>query len=206
MRAAEIQPGVVYAYRIGPGRLRPVVFLTRADRDHLYWTADRFRQPDTPAFRKAPAGATPHRGTRISGTCGYPVVVGYGVETGETTVEALTETTLADFEAATTGGVVDGVAFELVVSLGRVVGPWQEAAAAEDAARREQDAAAARERQARQAAQRRAADLVEALAALGVTASADNPWKPTGVVIGLEQADKLLTLLGQLDALPGRPR
>lgn len=197
MRATEIQPGVVYAYRNSSG-LYPIVFLARADRDHLYRSADRFRQPGTPAFQKAPAGAKPHRGTRISGTCGYPVVVGYGAETGETTVEALTVVDLADFEAATTGGVVDGLAFDLVTSLGRVVGPWQEAVAAEAAARQEWDTAAAREREARQAAQQRTTDLVEAFAGFGVTAQPDNPQRPAGVVIGLDEADRMLKLLALL--------
>ncbi|GHE41949.1 hypothetical protein GCM10017673_50170 [Streptosporangium violaceochromogenes] len=198
MRAADIKPGAVYAHRAGSGRLYPVVFLARADRNHLYWTTDRFRPPDAPAFQKASGGAKPRRGTGIDRTCGYPAVVGYGVASGETTVEALTKVTLADFEAATTTGVVDGLSFNLVTSLGQIVGPWQEAVAAEAAARQEQQAVAAREWEARQAAQQRATELVEAFAALGVSARADNPGQPAGIVVSLDEADRMLKLLALL--------
>ncbi|MFI6883424.1 hypothetical protein [Streptosporangium canum] len=196
MKAKDIKPGVVYGYRASKhSEVRPVVFLAAVDADHVYREADRFAQKGTPAFGKARSGTKPKRGTGYSGrTCGYPVVISYG----QVDVEALASVTLAEFEAATsTYRGEQGTQFNLVTNLGHVIGPWEEAAAAEQAERAARDAERDCEEREREAAQAQAKAAVAALAALGVTTEADHGWRPTALTIRLDEVTKLLALLGE---------
>lgn len=125
MKAKDVKPGVVYAYRdrFYP-EPRPIVFLAPTDRDHLYIktrTAGR-------AFQKAPEGSTPSDGTVWnSGTIGYPAVLG---DVGSN-LDDLRAVTLARFRqvSSTLGRRCE---YTLVVRLARVVGPWDATATEED--------------------------------------------------------------------------
>ncbi|MEO3869368.1 hypothetical protein ABGB18_11100 [Nonomuraea sp. B12E4] len=201
MKAKDIKPGVVYGYRRGKyGSVTPVVFLAPIDKDHLYATTSHHRKPDTPAYVKARSGSKPGRGSFYSSpTVGYPVVLG-----GTTTKPgSLPSVTLADFEAATSNYLGDGISYGVITTLGHVAGLYEDVkadeAAERDAARAQRDA---EERQRQDAAQR-VARVLPRFASLGVVVRADNEWDPTGLVIDLDNADKLLALLS---ASPDSPK
>ena len=120
MKAKDVQPGVVYAYRDHfHGRLRPIVFLAPLDRDHLYATSP----VHGPTFSKAPEGSAPRAGTVYNGgTIGYPAVLG---EAGSN-LDDLRAVTLARFQRVTST-LGRRCEYTLVVRMARVVGPWADA-------------------------------------------------------------------------------
>ena len=120
MKAKDVQPGVVYAYRDHfHGRLRPIVFLAPLDRDHLY------AKPAVhgPTFRKAPEGSAPRVGTVYNGgAIGYPAALG----DVDSDLDDLRAVTLARFQQVTST-LGRRCEYALVVRLARVVGPWADA-------------------------------------------------------------------------------
>lgn len=120
MKAKDVQPGAVYAYRDHfHGRLRPIVFLAPLHRDHLY-----IKSPiNGPTFRKAPEGSTPRAGTVYNGgTIGYPAVLG----DVDSDLDELRAVTLGRFQRVTST-LGRRCEYTLVVRLARVVGPWTDA-------------------------------------------------------------------------------
>lgn len=195
MKAKDIKPGEVYAYRSSKsGSVSPIVFLAPVDSEHLYSTTSSHRGPDAPAFVKARRGAKPGRGSYYSApTHGYPAITGMG----DSSIDRLTSATLADFEAASSSRV-DGdsyITYTVVTALGHIIGPYEETKAAVEAERQAEQDRRAAEAAARNAAKVRAGHLVEELSALGVDARPDDSWNPVGLVIAFDELDKLLALL-----------
>lgn len=117
MKAKDIRPGVVYAYRQGSyRRLRPIVFLAPVDSDHLY----RKSRIHGPAFKQAPEASAPTAGTVYnSGTIGYPAALG----NEDSDLDDLRAVTLTRFEHVTST-LGRRCEYLLVTVLARVVGPW----------------------------------------------------------------------------------
>jgi hypothetical protein len=118
MRASDIQPGVVYAYRQNQYEpVRPIVFLAPVDRDHLY---AKTRVPG-PSFRKAPDARAPRNGTVYNaGTIGWPAALG----DPDSDLDDLRAVTLQRFEKVTSG-LGRRCEYMLVTRLARVIGPWE---------------------------------------------------------------------------------
>jgi hypothetical protein len=120
MKAKDIQPGKVYAYRQGTYRtVRPIVFLAPVDKDHLY-AKSRIHGP---AFKRAPDATAPTAGTVYNaGTIGYPAALG----SEGSDINDLRAVTLTRFERVTStfGRRCE---YTLVTVLARVIGPWDEA-------------------------------------------------------------------------------
>lgn len=196
MKAKDIKPGEVYAYRPSKyGRIIPVVLLAPADKDNLYVSQPTRRKSGDPWYPKAPRATKPSRGSGYSDpSYGYPAVMPL-TEKGDLAV--LRGVTLADFEAATQREDHErGITFMLLDNVAHIVGPYEEIIAAEAEAR----AAEMAERQAksdREAEVRaRALDLIVALNAHGVKAGrADTAGGGTVLTLRLGEVDKLLALL-----------
>jgi hypothetical protein len=122
MKAKDIQPGVVYAYRDHfHGRLRPIVFLAPLDRDHLYISSRTHGR----AFLKALDAAAPRAGSVYnSGTIGYPAA--FGREPSD-----LDGVTLTRFERVTST-LGRRCEYTLITRLARVIGPWGDVSASPD--------------------------------------------------------------------------
>jgi hypothetical protein len=195
MKAKDIRPGVVYGYRAGADdRVKPVVFLAPVDADHLYQTTSHHRKPGTVAYVKAHRGAKLGNSRLLSSspTVGYPAAQPSRTSREKATPFDLGCVTLEDFEAATSHvAPMLGVEFTLVTSLTHVRGLYETELAAEQ---RRADADAAAERKAREAEARvRAiAGVLKRHGLAGVTV--DTYGRPR-LVITLEDAEKLLTLL-----------
>ncbi|MER6830854.1 hypothetical protein ABT352_33010 [Streptosporangium sp. NPDC000563] len=117
MKAKDIKPGEVYAYRDRFGPVRPIVFLAPVDRDHLYL---KTRTPG-PAFKRAGDGSAPRAGTVYNGgTIGYPAALG----NEQSNPEDLRAVTLTRFERVTST-LGRRCEYTLVTALARVIGPWE---------------------------------------------------------------------------------
>lgn len=196
MKAKDIKPGTVYAYRRSKySTPQPIVFLAPVDAEHVYVTADRFRPKDAPAYRKAHGRAKPGRGSGYaSPSYGYPAVVAYG----DVSQVDLTAVTLADFETSTSGyDAARGISFMLVTNLGQIVGDYEEAVAAAEREKREREEAYEAEKRAHREANERAAALVAALGEHGVQARPDDSYFPNTLVLSFGEVDKLLALLNR---------
>jgi hypothetical protein len=118
MKAKDIKPGVVYAYRQSRSDpVRPVVFLAPVDSDHLYINSRTHGR----AFLKAPDATAPRAGSVYnSGTIGYPAALG-----GEPS--DLDDVTLTRFERVTST-LGRRCEYTLITRLARVIGPWEDVA------------------------------------------------------------------------------
>jgi hypothetical protein len=190
MKARDIKPGEVYAYRRGRGEyasVRPVVFLAPLDSDHLY---QKRMQPGA-TYQKAASGAKPQRGTVYnSGTIGYPAAT-----TSHENVDVLSTATLERF-GKTTSGLGRRIEYELVTSLTHVVGLYEQVAAEQE--KRQQEARESR--RAEQAAQQAHRERIEAqksaLDSIGVTSVPVVVGSGNSVhTISADDMDKLLALL-----------
>lgn len=132
MKARDIQPGVVYAYRRSKyDPPRPIVFLTSADRDHLYIESRTHGR----AFLKAPDASAPRNGTIYNGgTIGYPAALG----NPQSDLDNLRAVTLTRFERVTST-LGRRVEYMLVTSLMRVVGLWEDADPSPDLSQSKED-------------------------------------------------------------------
>lgn len=121
MKAKDIKPGTVYAYRQSMhDPPRPIVFLTPADPEHLYIKS----RTHGPTFRKAPDASTPRGGTVYNGgTIGYPAALG-----DPERLDDLRAATLDRFRRVTST-LGRHVEYTLVTRLARVIGPWEDTAA-----------------------------------------------------------------------------
>ncbi|MGA4989916.1 hypothetical protein [Nonomuraea bangladeshensis] len=129
MKAKDIKPGTVYAYRDPLGTVRPIVFLTPAEREHLYIKSST----SGVTFRKAPEGSRPRGGTVWNaGTIGYPAVLG----SPGSDLDDLTAVTLARFRSVTST-LGRRCEYTLVFRMARVIGPWEEFAASPDSSSEE---------------------------------------------------------------------
>lgn len=122
MKAKDIKPGEVYAYRQSRyDEPRPIVFLAPVDREHLYFKS---RTPGL-AFLKEKDATAPRAGTVFNGgTIGYPAALGYA----DSDLDDLRAVTLHRFERVTST-LGRRCEYTLVTVLARVIGPWEEAAA-----------------------------------------------------------------------------
>jgi hypothetical protein len=191
VKAKDIEPGVIYAYQRGRGEyasIDAVMVLTPATPDNVYHAIESHRPPGTAAFKKAKPGIKPRRGKGWSNSdYGYPAVMG--------PVDKLAAATLADFEAATSPYHVDGCHFLVLTSTTPLVGPYEEAVAAQQQARAAAQDRREQERAERKADAAKAEGLVAALAKAGVQAQAATDWHPRALTIPLDQAEKLVALL-----------
>jgi hypothetical protein len=169
MRKADIKLGVVYAYQDSLGPPRPAVILST----DLYSTRGRLSNRDEYAAR-AIAGTKP--GTSYMGvSTGYLAVVpDYGTkrERGDLTRDMLAFS-LADAEKVTDGDLGGDLHVEVITTLAKITGPYDEVMA-------ERAASVERERQQRQEddAARRARDerkaaIVSRFSVLDLTVSPD---------------------------------
>ncbi|WP_433242546.1 hypothetical protein [Actinomadura nitritigenes] len=178
MNRSELEAGVLYGYRRRHGdRVVPLVLLAEATSDRLYWADEEAHLRGEPRFRHEWRMTKPHRAKPSMGVfaLGWPAVAG---EVGEPEPERLLKVGLEDFERAVLeGDAGPGLRFLVVTNAAYVVGRY----GAVTARGPDGDGPAAH-----------AAELVAALAELGITARADATRAPANLLLPLGDVERLL--------------
>ncbi|MGI5274716.1 hypothetical protein ACQEUU_37165 [Nonomuraea sp. CA-218870] len=198
MKAKDIKPGTVYAYRRSQYQeFKPIVFLAPLDSEHLYTSAaDR----DATRFKPVPNAGKPSKGSWSMPATGYAAVSTATRRIGEDAAGAdvFDGVTLDDFLLAESSTDYErGLEFVVVFNLGHVHGLYADIMAAEEEERARDKAARDEMDRRRRAAQKRATALVSALKSHGATAHWNDPEQPASLVLSFDEVDKLLALLNR---------